>query len=109
MKPRLAAALAALVGWYLMLPPLPNPYLWDLVTGRCPHSICCPDGDQPLAQWEVLESFDTAKQCKDERDTKRTKVMKHLGSSGRCGGTTPGLHRWKYAQCIASDDPRLMK
>jgi len=26
------AAALALVGWYLMLPPLPNSYLWDLLT-----------------------------------------------------------------------------
>ena len=109
MKPRHAAVLA-LVGWYVMLPPIPAPDLWQTLTHQCPGDSCCPDGEQPLSEWKIQEVFDTAKQCKEALETARAKNLSGVSEvRGPCSGTTPGLHRWTYAQCVASDDPRLAK
>jgi hypothetical protein len=51
MKPRHAAALA-LVGWYLMLPPVVGgKHHWHL------------DLSAPLSQWHSVARYDTATQC----------------------------------------------
>jgi hypothetical protein len=49
MKPRHAAALA-LVGWYLLVPPLVN----------APYKI---DTEAPLTSWKVYQTFDTHEEC----------------------------------------------
>jgi len=78
MKPCYAAALA-LVGWYLMGPPLTSP-----------------DSDKyetqaPLSRWETIASFDTAAQC--------TARLKEIIRSAVTGSL--------FLRCIATDDPRL--
>ncbi len=93
MKLRHAAALA-LVGWYLLVPPLSR----DDV----------PQNYLPLAQWRLIASYDTAAECM-------------AGSDGYLSGVKKGIARYKTnlqtaealiraareAQCIATDDPRL--
>jgi hypothetical protein len=86
MKLRNAAALA-LVGWYLMMPPLG------------------PDGRiqkyAPLSQWEISSSYDSADDCEKVR----------LVASGWMPGAnekkTAHTPRGDAAICVASDDPRL--
>jgi hypothetical protein len=94
MKPRHAAALA-LVGWYLMVAPRDADYL--LVTSA------------PVSEWIILQSFDAAKNCEEERAQKieqadksgnywyyDTKKRENVGSPAELA----------YL-CIATDDPRF--
>jgi hypothetical protein len=81
MKPRHTAALA-LAGWYLMVPPM---------YGH--HEI---DGDAPLSEWQIVESFDTAEKCS------AYEVKLKIRNSPRWR-----VKRVSLGACIASDDPRL--
>jgi len=83
MKPRHAAALA-LVGWYLMTPP---------VYQRLRASPV------PLSKWVVNGRFDSAKKC-DEAATKHSAELVKQSPSAAV----------EYAdtyQCVSTDDPRL--
>lgn len=99
MKLRQTTALA-LVGWYLMMPPMSNdPYY--------PKRA-------PLSHWGTFESFDTATDCRDfQADTlKRTKDIDYSALRKRALNTkelTNNLMRYAamFGKCIASDDPRL--
>jgi hypothetical protein len=84
MKLRHAAGLT-LVGWYLMAPP-PFPH------AKSPLAL---DDTLPLAQWKLINSFDTAAACKAE--------ARRLGDSPVDVAAATG----NAAQCIATDDPRL--
>ena len=84
MNPRHAAALA-LVGWYLMAPP-PFPH------AKSPFAL---DDTRPLAQWKLINSFDTAAACKARSTSIRDSPVDAVAAIGNA------------AQCIASDDPRL--
>jgi hypothetical protein len=87
-KPRHATALA-LVGWYLMSPPLaPGRH------GQIEKSVL-------LSQWDILESFDSASEC--ETALSRFRAGQHTE-------TEVGMRLREAAfqsRCIASDDPRL--
>jgi hypothetical protein len=78
MKLRHAAALA-LVGWYLMVPPIRDGKVIDV----------------PVSQWEHLDSFDSAREC-------RVAGYKYQDRQKAEKKPYPGA--W---ECIASDDPRL--
>ncbi len=98
MKLHHAAALA-LVGWYLIVPPVP-------------FSTETPP---PLYKWTPAKVFDSAAQC--ERQLAKQVTVQRLDEksvkSGSAGlGETNWSARWfdvpaKYQRCIASDDPRL--
>ena len=86
MKPRHAAALA-LVGWYLIAPPIRTPK-----TGE-PYL----DVHAPYRDWQILHEFKTVDDCEDD-----------------AGGFVDGdvdpqllLDQRSEAECIATDDPRL--
>jgi len=88
MNPRHAAALA-LVGWYLMSPPM-------LSNGAENHSAT-------LRKWDIIGSFDSAQQCEAYRD-------RHIGAF------LPLMQQDDKKReilldstCIATDDPRLAK
>ena len=99
MKPRHAAALA-LVGWYLLGPPLKA----DLKI----------DADAPFSRWKTIRVYDTADAC----EVGRTKTMALAEQDLRHPVERPHdpypqsarrlldeeIH---FAQCIATDDPRL--
>ncbi|MGO9605408.1 MAG: hypothetical protein ACLQAT_18805 [Candidatus Binataceae bacterium] len=86
MKLRHATALA-LVGWYLMVPPL---------------SHLPKDGRmEPLFNWTMVGAFRTEKDCDAERP-KFSKLDPNLGSYR---GLPP--EEIYDVQCIATDDPRL--
>ena len=117
MKPRHAAALA-LVGWYLMLPPLTeNPP---------PHAAenALVDTQAPLSQWDSDGSFDSAIQCNRARGqaTENVKNMADQEFSDEKAVRARGLSvdekvenrtlriysrylRTQRAKCIASGDP----
>jgi len=100
MKPRHAAALA-LVGWYLMVPPL----------GWSDSTRGAVDFGAPLSTWFLSKSFDTAKECEHARKTKYIEAsreehkipLSELQESPRL----PILIEDMFNSCIASNDPRL--
>jgi hypothetical protein len=84
MRPCHAAALA-LVGWYLMIPPV----------DRDEHV----HPDAPLSSWFLDQSYDTAAACEKEKraDMNKVKDVKD-----------PWVRFAAYSEkCIATDDPRL--
>ena len=74
----------ALVGWYLMAPPMTSD-----------HKI---RDDAPIAQWQMVDSFDDAGSCHDSR----FRVMRNMKSAAECG-----YQRALHSACISTDDPRL--
>jgi hypothetical protein len=80
-KLRHAAALAS-VGWYLMVPPRENDNSAKLRI-------------VPLAEW--IDSFDTAKECRDAGLEEEHQYAKDPLEADEYG-------TW---ECIATDDPRL--
>ena len=94
MKPRHAAALA-LVGWYLMMPPL----LPQLSEGEPDFFGHLPLA--PLSQWTMIGSFDSVRGCIDAHvKLLRVRVMKSVNDKIQ-------IEQAYSARCIASDDPRL--
>jgi hypothetical protein len=79
------AAALALVGWYLMLPPMRG--------GR-------PDESAPLSQWVIIESFNTAKECN---------MLLQADAESRTHFTPLGepLLKASAAKCVATDGPRF--
>jgi hypothetical protein len=88
------AAALALVGWYLMYPPV-TPAGKSLT-------------DAPLTEWKSGASFDTAKDCETARAHMR-KASKDLRNATP-RGYQEGLDFAESigdGQCVATDDPRL--
>ena len=81
MNTRHAAALA-LVGWYLMMPPLRG-------GGK-------PDDQAPISAWTVFRKFDSTAACQEWKYKLETRARK----TGRYGPRPVFM-------CVASDDPRL--
>jgi hypothetical protein len=55
-------AALALVGWYLMVPPqIPLP------GGKL--GIGAPDTNAPLSEWSILDTFDSATECKNAAES----------------------------------------
>jgi hypothetical protein len=103
MNLRHAAALA-LVGWYLIAPPIRS--------GTSPDDQVV-DDRAPLSAWIIVDSFDAASDC--QRTMKGTQSF-HLKSFHDVEGLTEDQRRSarkqlkdmeNAMQCIASDDPRL--
>jgi hypothetical protein len=90
MKPRHAAALA-LVGWYLLTPPLDQ-------DGKV-------DWSAPYSQWMHLASYDTAEKCERERALFGASTGKEVGVPE---GQQRQFHQsFVNARCISSEDPGL--
>ena len=87
MKVRHAAALA-LIGWYLMVPPLHKGEV---------------DEKAPLKEWTVLQSFGTVTECSQWLSVLLNKAA--LDPATR----TVVKHRLLAASCMSTDDPRLKK
>jgi hypothetical protein len=81
MKPRHAAALA-LVGWYLLMPPL--------------RGAGHPDDQAPISAWTVFRKFDSTAACQEWKYRLETRARK----TGKYGPRPVFM-------CVASDDPRL--
>jgi hypothetical protein len=96
MNLRHAGALA-LIGWYLMVPPLVGDPFWV-------------DADAPISRWEIDSSYDIASDC--EAALSRAIRAKGLTESEIRRGVEPGSTAMLsfplgMAKCIATDDPRL--
>ena len=103
MKPRHAATLA-LVGWYLMAPPL-------IKVGPDPRDArrdrVVPDSDAPLLKWNWAGSFDSIDACQRKQEKEIVKAQKlELAQPAAKRDRSVEMDFWK-ARCIASDDPRL--
>lgn len=83
---------AALVGWYLMMPPFEHPNV-------------------PLSQWRIVGSYDFAGYCERERDKALAESTKHDATHETVvhvqGSSIP--YDPSLATCVSSDDPRLSK
>ena len=90
MKPCYAAALA-LVGWYLMLPPV-VPYTetpaTDIARAR------------PTAKWQIIGKFDSAPQC--------VRQLKQLMIKTQSAYDAIPVNPAQHAVCIESGDGGLM-
>jgi hypothetical protein len=95
MKPRHAAALA-LVGWYLMVPPpVDEPYKVNT--------------EAPLTSWKVYQTFSTLDECDKSlvsmQDKYQHTASAPLGTIKK--GSRAFALQMTFAQCVASDNPRL--
>ncbi len=96
MKLRHAAPLA-LIGWYLMTPPVNN---LDADVGV--------KMDAPFSEWDIVDSYDTAAECRDA-------LLKYVMSTEHAQWSATATERQKKAitlaakaaRCIATDDLRL--
>jgi hypothetical protein len=99
----LHAATLALVGWYLMLPPLQF-----VGPANDPYSLAIVDGAAPLSRWLPMMTFKTLQEC-DNFSTRLARNMRKSVKTERDKRDVETLIRiWlgKY-QCVTSDDPRL--
>jgi hypothetical protein len=80
------AAAIALVGWYLMMPPITS---FDL------HA--------PLSEWETIGRYDSANVCSKWQRYERRLAQNYLARNPDHPVATP----FANGQCVASDDPRL--
>lgn len=86
------AAPLVLLGWYLIFPP-------PIAKGN----------DPLLYNWTILQSFDTARECEQERDKRRAEAAAEAAAPTPNPGSLPA---WATAGhdpmiCVESDDPRL--
>src|SRR5208282_2828558 len=79
------AAALALVGWYLLVPPITR--TWWIGAERY-------DDAAALSRWTIERSFDNAEVCEAARLTARQQAG-------------DAAIRMDHAVCVASDDPRL--
>jgi hypothetical protein len=103
MKLHHAAALA-LVGWYLMLPPLrPDGPRSDPPKGSDRVKA---DLSAPLSQWEAISTgkpFGTKKECEAYPEH-----LKKLLHDPKKPGAERALKYWfDRSQCVSTDDPRM--
>jgi hypothetical protein len=106
MKPRHAAALA-LVGWYLMTPPL-GPAKCS--RGDCPNIGCVScqakiESQAPLRQWKRVpdsQEFEHKMDCERAISNDCHREIEPDGTSSLEGDLCNA-----EAECIATDDPRL--
>jgi hypothetical protein len=84
------AATSVLAGWYLMVPPSIPP--------GSTHGY-----KRPLSQWRLVQAFDTADQCEDFKST----FFDSSRQQRTLGVLDPANRNYMFADCFASDDPRL--
>lgn len=138
MNPRHAAALA-LVGWYLMVPPIHPPVHHYKSEGNKSKEGWNYDWGQdvywaePLSEWIRVRIYDSAAECWAERGARRAQAKKNqdleLQADVRFWRSNPSAAQREsyynhldqlrpqrdmndqnlYVDCIATDDPRLAK
>jgi hypothetical protein len=79
--------LIAIAGWYLMIPHYPHLH-------------------EPINQQHYFDSYDTAEQCKKDKE-----YYYYYAGNLDLPKDEVGTEQaeWLYSSCIASDDPRLVK
>jgi hypothetical protein len=91
------AAALALVGWYLMMPPVKQD------CSQWPDQPCSVHVDMtaPLSKWQHRLVFDSAQECQERLATMNSP------SDGNSSMDNFLAVMNRNAQCVASDDPRL--
>ena len=105
MKFRHAAALA-LVGWYLITPPMES-CIGAFSGGSCEQT--------PLSKWQIRATPDSLAECEKIKAVWMEKGRMYLGESdarSRTRGSRIAPNEADYmadveATCVATDDPRL--
>ncbi len=98
MKFRHAAALA-LVGWYLLMPPI-------VMEGEKAKV----DGSVPLSQWHHVRVYETQSACEEENAKLRAIAESHKNWIGPSGSVAAANDRYVLLtnqRCIATNDQRL--
>jgi hypothetical protein len=101
------AAALALLGWYLLIPPVFSPM------GE--HHRSFNDLSAPLDRWDIWAKFDSEVSCKKEKEHLRTEAPARLKFAHEHPDEDPNgnivavSEAWQLAECIASNDPRLAK
>ena len=90
------ASFVALVGWYLMIPP-PIPRMSPPV-----------DFDAPLSEWIPFSLHDNVIECEQDLITLYKLAETELVANPTDEGDRIQFHQLESAQCITSDDPRLV-
>jgi len=85
------AAVLALVGWYLMVPPY-NSIRTDV------------DPAAPISKWQNMSSFDTADDCQETIQGEDELIQDEDSS---LPDHRIVVRRFRFAQCVSTDDPRL--
>lgn len=86
------AAALALVGWYLMLPPVHN--------GTADLSV-------PLSKWEIAFVFDSATDCDHSHQAQVVNAAIFLKKKMPSEAEHDAAVKFLDGQCVASDDSRL--
>jgi hypothetical protein len=87
------AAALALAGWYLMTPPFaPSPIGYN--------------ARAPLSTWPIIETFDTAGECKDER-ANVIQIASRVARASHDPTAQRHLYFWLASHCLSTDDPLL--
>jgi len=100
------AAVLALVGWYLMMPPIES-CLGAFSGGSCEQT--------PLAKWQIRVTRDSLEECEKSKAVWIEKGRMYLGESdarSRTRGLRMAPNEADFladteAICVATDDPRL--
>ena len=102
------AAALALVGWYLMTPPVQSTKCWNVPNEGLVSILNCYakiDSQAPLREWK-REPDSQEFECKT--DCQRA-ISKDCYTEVEQDGTKSQMGSICYADCIAADDPRLKK
>jgi len=87
------AAALALVGWYLMTPPVTLDQQADKLL---PHT------GAPFSEWDIYSAFDSASDC----EAAKSSLRGNLAELKKQGWSEIVINA---ATCVATDDPRLKK
>jgi len=104
MNLRHAAALA-LVGWYMLIPPVFSPM------GNHPRAFN--DLNASLNRWDIQGSFESNASCEKEKERIRNeaplriKFAREHPDQDQNGNIVAVAEAWRRAECVATDDPRL--
>jgi hypothetical protein len=103
------AAALALMGWYLLSPPI---RLGTLATGRTGYKLA---SSLPLTEWSNFGGFDSAQQCEvrrlmDIEAAKNQAATRHFALSNFVDQfNSLELTATVLAQWVATNDPRFAK
>jgi hypothetical protein len=106
MTPRHAAALA-LVGWYLMMPPPAPRHESALERSEAYEGKFKVLIGAPMSLWSIFDSFDNVADFHMVRDGLIARSQRDIDAF--LSKVSIADQMKYFAQCIASDDPRLAK
>ena len=89
------AATFALIGWYLLAPPVVQ------TNGKLR-----PDFNAPLSEWIHVDSYDSAEACR-QGTADHVRIIQHSIFQGSAADRFAAIWEFQLAECFATDDPRL--